>query len=329
MSRMINTVTGPVSSDALGGVLAHEHFMFGYPGYVGDASFDAYDRDAHIAQMVKVAEKIKAQGIKTIVDATPNECGRDVILLKDMSEATGLNVICSTGYYYEGESPPVYWNFRAGVGYDIGEEIYQLMKRELTEGVGKTGIKPGVIKLASSQGGPTPYEQLLFGAASRLANENPDVRIITHTQAGTGLLEQADFFLERKVNPKQVQIGHFGGCKDVAIQAKVLEKGFYVAFDRIGIETPDMVPDTVRFTNLSKLVADGFGDQILIGFDRVYHWMGRSFEEVLAQMKPAVMANNDWECAVDYVLPSLYKLGVTEEQGHRLLFENPAAFYGG
>jgi len=167
MSGMTNTVTGPVSSDVLGGVLAHEHFVFGYPGYAGDISYDAFDRDALTAEMVEVAGRIKAQGISTIVDATANECGRDVELLKDLSIATGLNVICSTGYYYQGEGAPAYFMFRAGVGYNVEDEIYQMMKRELYEGVAKTGIKAGVIKLASSHGEITPYEQNFFRAAWR------------------------------------------------------------------------------------------------------------------------------------------------------------------
>lgn len=330
MSRMINTVTGPVSSDALGGVLAHEHFVFGYPGYTGDVSLDAFDRDAFTAEMVKVAETIKGQGINTIVDATANECGRDVELLKDLSIATGLNVICSTGYYYQGESAPAYFMFRSGVGYNVEDEIYQMMKLELTEGVAKTGIKAGVIKLASSAGEITPYEQFFFRAACRLAKEDPGVRIITHTTMGTCLVEQADFFLEHGVNPKQVQIGHFCGCTDVNIQRKVLEKGFYVAFDRItqDLEMMGMPTDDARFTCLVQLLADGYGDMIMLSFDKVQHFLGRSFAEALERLKPLV-GRQKWESMGEYVLPELRKRGVSEEQLHRFLYENPAAFYGG
>ncbi len=46
---------------------------------------------------------------KPMVDATPNECGRNVLVNKAVSEQTGLNVIAASGYYYEEEGAPAYF----------------------------------------------------------------------------------------------------------------------------------------------------------------------------------------------------------------------------
>ena len=98
MSTQINTVTGPISSDDLGKTLMHEHFFFGYPGFQGDSlGFRTHEELVQLG--VEVAEKAKAQGVKTVVDETPNECGRDPELLCDVSERSGVQIICSTGYY--------------------------------------------------------------------------------------------------------------------------------------------------------------------------------------------------------------------------------------
>jgi phosphotriesterase-related protein len=35
---MINTVTGPITSQDLGKTLMYEHIQFGYPGYKGDVT---------------------------------------------------------------------------------------------------------------------------------------------------------------------------------------------------------------------------------------------------------------------------------------------------
>ena len=104
---------------------------------------------------VAAAERAMAYGIRTVVDATTNECGRDPILLKELSQRTGLHILCATGYYYESESAFAYWNFRSSFT-DIEEEIAQMMAAELTEGIGGTGVRAGVIKLASSEGWMTP-----------------------------------------------------------------------------------------------------------------------------------------------------------------------------
>ena len=155
------------------------------------------------------------------------------------------------------------------------------------------------------------------------------MRIITHTTAGTCLIEQADFFLEHKVNPRQVQIGHFCGCTDVDVQRKVLEKGFYVAFDRItqDLEMMGMPTDDERFRCLTQLLKDGYGDKIILSFDKVQHWLGRSWAEALERLAPLI-GKQKWESMGDYVLPELRKRGVTEDQLHHMLYENPAAFYG-
>jgi predicted metal-dependent phosphotriesterase family hydrolase len=43
-------------------------------------------------------------GIQTIVDPTPNDTGgRDPLLYKELSNRTGINIICTTGFYTEKE----------------------------------------------------------------------------------------------------------------------------------------------------------------------------------------------------------------------------------
>jgi len=72
MATMVNTVTGQISSDDLGKTLVHEHFAFGFPGFQGD-TLGPYDPEAIVETGIEVAEKAKAHGVETIVDATPNK----------------------------------------------------------------------------------------------------------------------------------------------------------------------------------------------------------------------------------------------------------------
>ena len=114
-----------------------------------------------------IDDDARAYGINTIVDATTNECGRNVRFLKKISDMTGMNIICSTGYYFQAESAYAYWNFRRGFA-NIEEEIYEMMVTELTKGIEGTDIKAGVIKLASSFNEIAPTDLLLRTSRSLL-----------------------------------------------------------------------------------------------------------------------------------------------------------------
>lgn len=329
MARMIQTVNGPVASDQLGAVLAHEHVLFGYPGYQGDETCNIWDEEKFFEIITPVIEKIKAQGIRTIVDATANDCGRDVKILKRVSQRCGINIICSTGYYYEKGGASGYWNFRKNFGFPAEEEVYTLLKKELQEGISGTGIRAGAIKVGTGINEFTDYEKLFFTAACRLAKEDPGVRIITHCTHGTMLREQAEFFLEQGVNPHQVQLGHFCDTVDLTAQLSVLEKGFYAGFDRLGQVGFDGMPyDHDRFAAICALVAAGFGEQIVLSHDRIYWFLGRDF------IFPEFVTENlikewHWTYIFDKVLPKLQKMGLKEEQTHKLMFENPQRFYEG
>jgi phosphotriesterase-related protein len=326
---MINTVTGPVSSDALGAVLVHEHVVFGYPGYEGDISHNIWDEEKFFAQVSPVIEKIKAQGIHTIVDATANDCGRQVEILKKVSERCDINIICATGYYYERGGGAAYWNFRRNFGFPAEDEVYRLMKRELNEGIGKTGIRAGIIKVASGIGEITDYERMFFRAACRCAKEDPGVRIVTHCSHGTMLREQVNLFLEEGVNPGQVQLGHFCDTVDLSVQRYALEKGFYAAYDRLGQVNFDGMPsDEDRFASICGMVGAGYGDRIVLSNDRIYWFMGRDFpfpEPVV----DGLIKEWHWTYIFEKVLPLLQKMGLSEAQTHKLMFENPAGFYAG
>ncbi len=104
----IPTVTGLMDTSQLGYTLIHEHAVTCcdwsmdvlaravLPG--GPAAGDGGDP----------AEKAKAAGIDTIVDGTPINLGRDIRLIRQASERSGVRVIVSTGFYHQ-EDPWLTW----------------------------------------------------------------------------------------------------------------------------------------------------------------------------------------------------------------------------
>jgi phosphotriesterase-related protein len=325
---MVNTVTGPVSSDDLGGVLCHEHVVFGYPGTEIDASFDVWDYDKFFSVIDPVIQTIKGHGYRTIVDATANDCGRRVDILKRVSEECDINIICSTGCYYEHGGAPAYWRVRKAF-FDVPEEIYRLFTRELNEGVGTTGIKAGAIKIGTGIGEISEYERMMFEVAARVANEDPNARIITHCSHGTMLREQAELFLELGVNPRQVQLGHFCDTVDLSTQLDVLGMGFYAGFDRLGQVGFDGMPyDDDRLAAICALTASGFGDRIMLSNDRLYWFFGREWN-FPQESWDAMLGEWHWTYIPEKIMPKLRGMGLSEAQVHAFVFENPVRFYGG
>ncbi|WP_216328325.1 phosphotriesterase family protein [Deinococcus aestuarii] len=319
------TVTGPVEADQLGLTLPHEHVIFGYPGYQGDVTLGGFDREAVLTQCLQMAEAVKARGVRTVVDATPNECGRDPLFLREVSERSGLNILCSSGYYYEGEGGTTYFKFRFSLGAGV-EEVYDMMLREVTEGIGGTGIRAGVLKLASSRDEITPYERVFFQAAARVQRET-GVPIITHTQEGTQGPQQAELLVGEGADPNRVMIGHMDGNTDPDYHRETLRHGVNIALDRIGLQGIVGMPlDSDRLRVLEALLGDGYADRILLSHDSIWHWLGRPIP-MPEMLLPAV---KDWHPLhlFDDILPELERRGITRAQIEQMTVGNPARVFG-
>ncbi len=324
MATTVNTVTGPISSDDLGKTLMHEHFQFGYPGFQGDSTVGPYDREANIQVGLDVAERAKAHGVKTIVDATPNECGRDVEVLREISERAEIQVVCSTGYYYEGEGAPAYFKFRAALG-PAEDEIHEMMLKEITEGIAGTNVKAGVIKLASGKDEISDYEAMFMRSGAKAQRET-GIPIITHTQEGTMGPEQAELLVAEGANPASCQIGHMDGNTDVAYHMRTLSHGVQVSFDRYGIQGIVGAPmDEARTATLIGLLGMGYTDRILLSHDTVNVWLGRQL--VFPDAVQELLANWHVGHLFENIVPKLKDAGVTDEQIDRIFTENPRRLF--
>ncbi len=324
MKNTIETVTGPISADQLGKTLIHEHFVFGYPGFHGDDSLGGFDEQDALETGITIALQLLSFGVETVVDPTPNECGRNPELLKEISERTGLQIICATGFYYEGEGAAPYFKFRQGLG-TAEEEIYEMFKKEVTDGIRNTGIKPGILNLVSSKGEITKYEEMFFKAAARVQREEGTV-ILTHTQEGTMGPEQVDLLLELGCDPKKIVIGHMCGNTNVDYHLDVLKKGAFIALDRFGIQGMGGAPsDEERIKTLLKLLSLGYANQIMLSHDTVNYWMGRPLilpEQIQEKMKnwhPAHLFEN--------IIPELREQGVSEESISTMVEVNPSRLF--
>lgn len=310
LGEWIETVTGKIPVEDMGKTLIHEHFIFGYPGYSGDVTNGPFNADEALSAGTKAANAVKKYGIKTVVDPTPNECGRNPELLKQISEATGIQIVCSTGYYYEGEGATTYFKFRDSLG-TAEKDIYEMFMTEINEGIAGTDIKPGIIKLASSKDEITPYEKMFFDIAAEVHKET-GIRIITHTQMGTMGPEQARLLIELGVEPSKIIIGHMCGNTNIDYQRDTLKTGVKIGFDRFGIQKLVGAPmDEERINTLIKLLEEGYEKQIMLSHDSINYWLGRPLE----MNDDTATLVKDWYPThiFENIIPDLKSRGISEE----------------
>lgn len=326
MTNTVETVTGPISVEQLGKTLIHEHFIFGYPGFQGDVTLGAFNKEEAMEYSIGIARLMMSHGVKTVVDPTPNECGRDPLFLKELSEATGLQIVCATGYYYEGEGAPPYFKLRMGLG-TAEQDIYDMFQKEITEGIAGTGIKPGIIKLASSKDEITEYEKMFFRAAAKIQQET-GIILLTHTQEGTMGPEQARLLIELGADPNKIIIGHMCGNTNPDYHKEVMDQGVRIGFDRFGIQGLVGAPfDQERVETLISLLEAGYENQILLAHDSVNVWLGRP--PVMNEQVMSIMGNWHPGHIFENILPILKERGITDTQIEKMFTDNTKDLFAG
>src|SRR3712207_4350215 len=95
---MVQTVTGPVEAAELGLTLAHEHLQF-HSEAVRAQWPHVYDDATMFDGAVREVRRAMERGVRTIVDPTPMDLGRDVGFCRRVVEATGVQLVVCTGIY--------------------------------------------------------------------------------------------------------------------------------------------------------------------------------------------------------------------------------------
>jgi len=320
----VNTVTGEISVDDLGVTLMHEHLLIAYPGWEAHTLEPGPSRDEIVAVCIDKIQSMQALGIQSMLDPCPNDLGRDVRLAAEVSARTGFNIICATGLYKQDEGGAAYWHFTRSLGRGVAA-MSDLFMHELTVGIGDTGIKAGIIKVATGEGQITPYEYDVLEAAA-LACVATGAPITTHTDQGTMGREQQAFLMDKGVAPHKIIIGHSCGSDDHAYHLDILDKGSYLGFDRFGLDI--LVPDEQRVRSLIALLQKQREGQIVVSHDGVWCTRGKPFpDDMLALMDPDILFNPTHFHR--NIIPQLLEAGITQRQIDTMLVDNPRRFFSG
>lgn len=316
----IQTVTGPIDSSELGRTLMHEHLTVGYPGWES-ATNEPFDRAEAARICVDRIEELKALGYRSMIDPCPSDLGRDIELMVEVAEATGFHIICATGLYKEHEGGHAHWAFRARYE-DVAAVMADLFIGELIDGVGSTGVRPGLIKVGTGLGAMTDHESAVFTAAATAAAAT-GAPITTHTEDGTLGDVQQQVLIKAGVDAHRIVIGHSCGSTDPDYHRRIAADGSYLGFDRFGIPT---VSDDDRAASLARLVAGGAGDRIVVSHDNVWCWKGNPWPIGLRAHIADLFIPTRFDTEI---IPKLRELGVDDPAIERLTHDNPRNYFEG
>lgn len=262
MNDFIRTIGGDLPSDLAGPTYAHEHLIIDSPLV---ASSMPHIHLHSIDEAVAEVETCVAAGVRTMVDAMPAASGRHPERLIRISVRTGIRIVAATGLhtarYYEDvpwtreESPELLaGRFIADIEEGIDRNDY------LTEEVERVEARAGIVKVASLTEELSDRDRRLFEAAARTA-ATTGVPILTHTEGGSGGINQIEELTGLGVSPERIALSHTDKVSDAGYHRELLERGVFLCYDQ-GLREPEM---TLRL--VAQMIEEGFGPQILLGTD--------------------------------------------------------------
>lgn len=223
--KHIMTVTGMIPASAIRYTLAHEHILVDFIG-AEEVNPPRWDREEVIKKVLPFLEEVREAGCHTLVDCTPNYLGRDVVLLKQLSERAGLNIVTNTGYY--GGSDNKYLPAHA-----FNETAAQLSQRWIAEwehGIDGTPIRPGFIKISVNPSHLSDTSLKLIQAAA-LTHRKTGLTIASHTGPAVPAVEQIEILKANKVDPAALIWVHAQDEKDSSHYVTASREGAWISLD--------------------------------------------------------------------------------------------------
>lgn len=313
---LVNGAFGPLDSTQLGETLIHEHIVTADWSMRMAFGDHFYEHQVVADRAVQQFSKAKECGVRTVVDGTPLNMGRDVRLICEVAERTGLNFVVSSGFYAQEEA---YLTYRSV------DEVHEFLSREFAEGIAGTTVRPGMMKAACGDAGITPVLETAFRAIGRVASEQR-VPIFAHHHVsaanGDAIL---DVFEDCGVLPAQVVLGHSGDTNDLDYLERMLRRGCYLGMDRFGYcGVSNSLEDRVK--TIVELCRRGHSAQLLLSHDLATYLGVFGTWEHFKSSEPSE-ADVDFTFIHSTVRPALEAAGLERSEVTAMLERNPANLF--
>ena len=248
---IVDTLNGPIQADSLGPVLPHEHLPMHYRAWESD-DFEPGSKSIVREWYAGIMDDLADTPFRTLVDVSPMGHGRDIALRREIVGERDLHVVMSTGFYLDDHQPA--WAKEKPL-----EELAELLVKEVEVGIGDSGVRAGIIKLAPN---PPSEQSRKVCRAAVMASNRTGARITTHSCWGSR--EHFDFLVDLGAAPELLYIGHanFDGFDDCE---HVCNSGGHLIFTVWDID--HMIPDKLMYKRFAELVGKGYVNSMLMSVD--------------------------------------------------------------
>jgi len=322
MTRVVQTVLGPIPAEHLGATMSHEHLLCDQRQITFKAPADPADRElayrpvsleifhwiqlnwgSNLDNLILDSEQLaidealayRRAGGDAIVELTLQGTGRNPQALVRIASVTDLHIVMGSGYYVAPTHPP-------HVASMTEREISAQIIREFTDGVGDTGIRAGVIGEIGSSWPMVPEEAKIFRAAG-----------IAQVELGCGLsvhpgrhrdspFQIIEILRTTGADLSRVVIGHIERTvQDLHGLKTLADSGCYLEYDLFGTEVTARYPyrelgitipsDAQRLDQIRTLMDAGYGAQLLFSHDvctkhRIRRYGGMGYDHILRDIVP-------------------------------------------
>ena len=319
--NIVQTVRGSISPDKLGSTMTHEHLIIDFSmmlreprnpndiemmdapvtmenlGWISQYCYSNKDNLLVTDEQTAISECIqyKKMGGGTIVDATTLGIGRNPEALARISKASSVNIVMGAGYYVDAAQPS---DVNKLTEDQIAEQIYI----EITQGVGESRIKAGIIGEIGCTW-PLTTNEIKILRASAAAQSQSGASILIHPgRHETAPEEILGILKESGADLTRVIMGHLDRTVDsIEILKQIAESGCTLEWDLFGNEVSyyqpsnfDMPSDAQRLEYIRIMLDDGLQDRIVVAHDictkhRLTKYGGHGYGHFIAHVVPRMV----------------------------------------
>lgn len=341
----VQTVLGPISPNALGSTLTHEHvecditnFLAPPPtgfndvfekkisletiGYVRQFPYSSLENMRFCDEASRYAVKkdfllYKKCGGGSIVENSSIGLKRNLELMVEIQKEIGINIIAGTGHYLHNHQSKSDLNMSV-------EELTDLYTKEITIGVDVPNVGQVKCGFIGEVGSEYPLHD--FERRAIIASAHTQQSLGCGVSFHPGFSQKAPFeivrlYCEAGGKPEKCVMSHVDlMLMDEENLLEFAKLGTYVQHDLFGMECSlfqfsteiDMASDAQRIKRLLLLIEEGHLDQLLISHDvhskhRLTSFGGHGYHHI--QMN---------------IIPRLLAKGLTPEKIEQITVKNPA-----
>lgn len=306
----VMSVDGPVPVAEMGQTLTHEHVLVDWIG-ADSTGYHRWERDSVILRVLPYLQDIRQLGVNSFVDCSPSRLGRDPLLLRELSEKSGLHILTNTGYYGAVNNrfiPEHAWE-------ESARKLADRWIEEYDNGIDGSLVRPGFIKIGVREDTLLSDLHKKLVRAAALTHKSTGLVIKSHTGGDIPAFDQIIVLKEEGVSPEAFIWTHAqAGSLEKQVEAAMA--GAWISLDGVNISSPgsDEGNKDWYVGRLAELKERELLDRVLISHDAGWYDAG----------EPGGGDYRDYGDIHRHLIPELIENGFTQTDIDQLIIKNPA-----